>query len=308
MSSSGVILYTGKQVITTLVIFFKGLFMGSADIIPGVSGGTVALITGIYERFIRALRSIDFKFIPYFFRGLIDRRYLRRAKDNVLSIDFALLLPLGVGVAVAFLSLANVMGFLLEEYPTYTYAFFFGLILSSAVLIYISRNKNITVLTILFLGLGAIMGYLIVGLDAIQADHSLLIIFISGMITFCAMILPGISGAFILLLLGQYEFMLGVLRELAALDGSRISYALVYLVGGVIGLVAFSRVLSYLFEKHRESTLSFIVGLMVGALREPGEVMIGQPGNVPLLLTCGCLGVVVVTIINYLGRRIPSTA
>ena len=307
-SSSGVILGSGKQLMTTLVLFFKGLFMGSADIIPGVSGGTVALITGIYERFVIALRSIDFKFIPYFFRGLIDRRYLRKAKDNVFAIDFAFLLPLGAGVAVAFLSLANVMGFLLEEYPAYTYAFFFGLILSSAVLIYASRNRKVTVITILFLALGVVAGFLIVGLDAIHTDHSLLIICISGMITFCAMILPGISGAFILLLLGQYEFMLGVLRELAALDVSRISYALAYLLGGVIGLVSFSRVLSYLLEKHRESTLSFIVGLMVGALREPGEIMIGQPGNISLLLISGCLGVVIVTLISYLGRRIPSTA
>jgi putative membrane protein len=302
-----VILDPSKQWTAALIIFFKGLFMGSADIIPGVSGGTVALITGIYERLVRALRSIDFKFIPYFFRGLIDRRYLRKAKDNFSSIDFIFLLPLVSGIAVAFFSLANVMGFLLEEYPSYTYAFFFGLILSSALLIYFTGKMKMTVMTFFFLALGVGMGYLIVGLEAIQTDHSLLIIFVSGMITFCAMILPGISGAFILLFLGQYEFMLGVLRQLTVLDGSRLSYAIVYPLGGVIGLVSFSRVLSYLLEKHRNKTLSFIVGLMVGALREPGEIMISHPGNILLLITSAVIGVILVTITSYLGRRLPST-
>jgi putative membrane protein len=302
-----VILDPSKQWTAALIIFFKGLFMGSADIIPGVSGGTVALITGIYERLVRALRSIDFKFIPYFFRGLIDRRYLRKAKDNFSSIDFIFLLPLVSGIAVAFFSLANVMGFLLEEYPSYTYAFFFGLILSSALLIYFTGKMKMTVMTFFFLALGVSMGYLIVGLEAIQTDHSLLIIFVSGMITFCAMILPGISGAFILLFLGQYEFMLGVLRQLTVLDGSRLSYAIVYPLGGVIGLVSFSRVLSYLLEKHRNKTLSFIVGLMVGALREPGEIMISHPGNILLLITSAVIGVILVTITSYLGRRLPST-
>jgi putative membrane protein len=301
-----VILDASKQWTATLIVFFKGLFMGSADIIPGVSGGTIALITGIYERLVRALRSIDFKFIPYFFRGLIDRRYLWKAKDNFLSIDFIFLLPLVSGIAVAFLSLANVMGFLLEEYPSYTYAFFFGLILSSALLIYFTGNMKVTVMTLFFLALGVGMGYLIVGLEAIQTDHSLLIIFASGMITFCAMILPGISGAFILLFLGQYEFMLGVLRQLTVLDTSRLSYAVVYPLGGVIGLVSFSRVLSYLLEKHRNSTLSFIVGLMIGALREPGEIMTSHPGNIPLLITSAVIGVILVAITSYLGRRILS--
>ena len=162
-------------------------------------------------------------------------------------------------------------------------------------------------MTLFFLALGVGMGYLIVGLETIQTDHSLLIIFVSGMITFCAMILPGISGAFILLFLGQYEFMLGVLRQLTVLDGSRISYAIVYPLGGVIGLVSFSRVLSYLLEKHRNSTLSFIVGLMVGALREPGDIMISHPGNILLLITSAVIGVILVTIISYLGRRLPST-
>ncbi len=193
--------------IGTLVIFLKGLFMGGADIIPGVSGGTIALITGIYERFVNALRSIDLKFVPYLFYGFKDRKYFGKARENIASIDFRFLLPLAGGILVAFLALANIMGMLLEDFPSYTYAFFLGLILCSAVVIYLGNREHIRSTDMLVGVVGFLVGIVIVGLQAIQTDHSVLIILFSGMITFCAMILPGISGAFILLILGQYGFL-----------------------------------------------------------------------------------------------------
>ena len=122
--------------VSAFITFLKGLFMGSADILPGVSGGTIALITGIYERLVFALKSIDFKFIFYFFYGFIDRKYFKKAKKDFFGIDFALLVPLAIGVFVAFLSLANVISILLEFYPSVTYSFFFGLILASAFFVY----------------------------------------------------------------------------------------------------------------------------------------------------------------------------
>ena len=221
--------------------------MGGADIIPGVSGGTVALITGIYERFIDAIRSVNLLFIPYFFRGFIDKKYFYKSKDNFLKIDFRFLIPLVFGIGLAFLLISNIIGPILDIYPSYAYAFFFGLIFSSSIFVYFTI-KTINMWTPIFIVIGFIVGFLIVWLEAIQTTHNIPIIFLSGIITICAMILPGISGAFILLLLGQYEFMLNVLRGFTILDFSGLPYALAYIFGGIIGIIGLSRILSYLIK------------------------------------------------------------
>jgi putative membrane protein len=290
-----------RPLIETLVIFLKGLFMGGADIIPGVSGGTIALITGIYERFVNALRSIDLKFVAYFFYGIKDRRYLGKARENFASIDFRFLLPLAAGVLVAFLALANVIGMLMDDFPAYTYAFFLGLILCSALVIYLGNRKEIRGQDLVMGAVGLIVGVVIVGLQGVQADHSLLIILLAGMITFCAMILPGISGAFILLILGQYEFMLGVLRQLSQLDFSQVWYAVTYVIGGIIGLIVFSRALSYLLRRHHGATLMFVVGLMIGALRQPIELISDQPGDLMITIIVGAVGAVLVFLLYHLS-------
>ncbi len=275
--------------------------MGSADIIPGVSGGTIALITGIYERLVFALKSIDFKFIFYFFYGFFDRKYFKKAKKDFFGIDFSLLVPLALGVIVAFISLANIISVLIRFYPNVTYSFFFGLILSSAFFVYFLNKKIIKFYDIFFLFIGIIFGFFVVGLSSIQADHSYLIIFLSGMITFCAMILPGISGAFILLVLGQYEFLLNVLRNIAHFDFSGVFYAVSYIFGGIAGLLLFSRVLSYLFKSYHGATLMFIVGLMIGALRNPLSEIVKSPGN-PFIVIFSCmLGIFIVSIVSYYG-------
>jgi putative membrane protein len=273
--------------------------MGSADIVPGVSGGTVALITGIYERLIYAIKSVDFIFIPYFFRGLFDRKYLTMSKKKFLDIDFYILLPLGAGVAVAFLLLANVLGFFLDFYPTYTYAFFFGLIMSSSFFVYKSLKNTIKITSVISIFIGIFFGYLIVGLDAIQTEHSIIVIFLSGIITFCAMILPGLSGAFILLILGQYDFMLGILRGLTHFEWANLPYAIAYILGGIVGLLGFARVLSFLIKNYRLATLSFILGLMIGALRKPGEFILTNSGNMLLTVISVFFGIFIVLIVSY---------
>ena len=261
--------------------------MGSADIIPGVSGGTVALITGIYERLIYAIKTVNLKFIPYFFKGLIDRNYFSRAKENIQNIDVKFLLPLVVGITTAFLLLARLIEPLLTYYPTYAYTFFFGLILSSSWLVY-KQIKKINITMIIVTSLGFIVAFLTVGLDAIQTSHSIPIIFISGIITACAMILPGISGAFILWFLGQYEYMLHALNNL------KITTILVYVIGALLGILAFSHVLSYAIKRYRVLTLSFLLGLMVGALRKPAEIVIAQPDNIVITISSGLLGIFIV--------------
>jgi putative membrane protein len=276
-----------------VILFFKGVFMGAADIIPGISGGTIALITGIYEQLIDAIKSVDLLFIPYFFKGFIQKKYFTLAKKNFLAINFSFLLPLMAGIAVAFLAISNIISPLFEYYPSYLYAFFFGLILASSLLVFHSMGK-ITIAMPFFMLFGFFVGFFVVGLDVIQANHSLPILFLSGVITICAMILPGISGAFILLLLGQYVFMLDVLRGFTRLDFSGIFDAVAYISGGIVGVLLLSRLLSYLITKYRLISLSFLVGLMLGALRKPAEHVFENPGNPLLIIFSSIIGILII--------------
>lgn len=279
--------------------------MGAADIIPGVSGGTIALITGIYEQLIDAIKSVDLLFIPYFFKGFIQRKYFSLAKKNFLSINFSFLLPLVFGIAVAFLLLSNIISPLFTYYPSYLYAFFFGLILASSLLIFFSIGK-IRVAMPFFLIFGFLVGYFIVGLAVIQTNHSLPILFLSGVITICAMILPGISGAFILLLLGQYVFMLDVLRGFTRLDFSGFYSALAYISGGVVGILLLSRLLSFLITKYRLISLSFLMGLMLGALRKPLEYVFENPGNMVFIVLSAVLGVLIVAFFGFYKYKLKQ--
>lgn len=286
-----------------LILFIKGIGMGAADIIPGVSGGTIALITGIYEELIEAIRSINLRFFLYFFKGFVEKDYFKKSKESLFEIRFMILISLALGIGIAFLILANILGWLLDQYTSYTYAFFFGLILSSAIFIYKTSNIVIDSKTVFSLVIGILSGLFIVGLEAIQAEHSFFIVFIAGIITFCAMILPGLSGAFILLILGQYDFMLNVLRRITHLDFSSVWFAIIYIIGGIIGLLAFSRMLSYLLRSYRMVTLSFIIGLMIGALRKPAEIIVVSPENIGIVIIIGCIGVVIVAVVGYYDLR-----
>ncbi|MBS3778002.1 MAG: DUF368 domain-containing protein [Candidatus Thermoplasmatota archaeon] len=287
-----------KKFSECLLLFFKGLAMGSADIIPGVSGGTIALITGIYERFVFALESINLHFLYYFLLGFKDKTNFKKAKKSFLSINFAFLIPLALGILGAFLTLANVIGFLLETVPTPTFSFFFGLIFASAFYVYYTHKELFTFSSLVFIGLGILVGYLIVGLESIQLSHSPIMIFASGIISFCAMILPGLSGAFILLVLGQYEFLLNVLRDLTHFEFGMIFFVFVYGLGGIIGLLGFSRVLSFLFSKYKPATVAFITGLMIGALRKPGMQIITHPDNMLLTIASLICGIFIVTLFS----------
>jgi len=291
----------------SFVLFIKGIFMGSADIIPGVSGGTIALIVGIYEQFISALQSINLVFILYFFKGFIDKDNFKNAKDRFSSIDFGFLIPLLLGIIVAFLSLANIVSYSLEEFPTYTFAFFFGLIFSSSIYVYLSHRYLLkTWKFLLFVIIGFLVSFFIVGLESMQAEHSVILIFFAGLVSICAMILPGISGAFILLMLGQYGFMLDVLRNLTHLRFEYLSYAVSFGFGGLVGLMGFSKFLSFLLKRYHMQTLSFILGLMIGALRKPGEFIIQNQENNAVTIGMILFGIVVVAIFSYYELRLKN--
>ncbi|MCK5309270.1 MAG: DUF368 domain-containing protein [Thermoplasmata archaeon] len=228
--------------------FFKGVAMGLADIVPGVSGGTVALILGFYKRLILGISNIKPDTI---------KNTLKREKNGV---DLELFLPLGAGIGLAFLIMSNIILFLLEDMASPTYAFFFTLILGSAFLL-LRSEKLTSALNLIFVIGGFILAFFFVGLDQTSIGHSLPVIFISGIIAITAMILPGISGALIMLFLNQYEYMLDALRSFQVVE------VFTFLAGAIIGLLAFSRVLNVLLEKYRTHTVAFLIGLMLGALR-----------------------------------------
>ncbi len=279
----------------SLILFIKGIVMGFADVIPGVSGGTMALITGIYEDLIRAIKSLDPRILSELLRGDFSG-----ARSRASAVRYRFLAPLGLGIVAALLIGSQFVRYLLENFPPYTYSFFFGLILASAGLVYLEIPRvgpGVMSASVA----GAVGAVLIVGLSGAAFNHGLIFIALSGAIAVCAMILPGISGAFILLLLGQYEY---ILDAVGKLPGS-YHIILVFGLGAAAGLAAFSRVLSYALRRWRSVTLGFLVGLMVGALRKPVEVLVyssndssisfaWNPGSTLAVLGLGVAGILIV--------------
>ena len=264
-----------------LRIFVKGVLMGMADTVPGVSGGTIAFITGIYERLIEGINSIDLKMPFYLFKGDFGR-----LKEAFFSVDFALFIPLGTGIVTAFLAFSKLMVMALQNYPAVTFGFFFGLILASALKVF-GRVSEHSMGGTSFGFLGFLFGFLITGLDALASIHSLLMLFFAGFTAVFALILPGISGSFILLILGQYEY---IINAVHGFSGHLLELT-VFISGGVVSLFSFSKLLSYLFRKHEDITLLFLAGLMVGSLRLPlvevvSEVSAGLSGYALPVLAC----------------------
>ena len=235
--------------------------MGGADIIPGVSGGTMALITGIYERLINGIKGLTD------FAKPLAKGKIKKSLVSLKKIDFALFIPLCIGIIIAFGIGSMIIPYLIDNYTAFIYAFFFGLILASVKLVY-KRIESSNWIDKSFGLIGFLIAFLIVGLTALTTTPSYWFIFICGAIAITAMLLPGVSGSFMLLMLGQYKFMLEVLRSL------KLGYILSFLAGAVISLVISSRILAYLLKKHHSKTMWFLVGLMVGALRLPFEKIV----------------------------------
>ncbi|WP_067260472.1 DUF368 domain-containing protein [Methanobrevibacter cuticularis] len=239
--------------------------MGSADIIPGVSGGTIALITGIYERLVHSIGKINFTFIKPLLKGNFSEFKMKLLEE----IDFGLFIPLFLGIGIAMISFARLIEYAMNYYPAYTFAFFLGLILASAYVLYAHLEKFSIKLIIVSI-VGFILAFIFVGLNPISATHTLPILFFSGMIAICAMILPGISGAFVLLLLGQYKYMLN------ALNTMNFTEIIVFILGAVIGILGFSKILDYFLQKHEQITITFLIGVMLGTLRLPYDNIVNN--------------------------------
>ena len=274
-------------------IFIRGVLMGSADIVPGVSGGTIALITGIYAHLVEAISKIKFAFLKPLFKGDF-KGFWNQMLDE---IDFKFFIPLVLGIGIAFLTLAKVVTYCMDVHTALTYSFFLGLIIASAVILFRKLNE-INIKNIIFAVIGAILTFIFVSMNPIAANHSLIVIFISGMIAICAMILPGISGSFLLLLLGQYKYMLNALHQLHFTD------IIVFVIGALIGILGFSRILNYLLKNHEKITMAFLIGVMLGSLRVPAvEIANSVSVNFSGLLPCIIVAVIAFALIIVLETK-----
>lgn len=254
----------------------RGLCMGAADIVPGVSGGTMALILGHYERLVTAIGRVDSQFVR-----LLAQGNFRHALEY---IDFRFLIGLAVGIACGIVALASLMHTLLEHHQAYTYAGFCGLILASSYLV-ARRLRNWRWRHLLLLGTGAAVAWQLSVLNPVQGDLTPLNAFLAATVAICAMILPGISGAFVLLLLGLYHPVTDLIKDLPrgelTLDGVGILAAVA--AGCVVGLLAFSRLLKWLLAHHHDGTMAFLVGLMLGSLVKiwPFQRVIAATADLP---------------------------
>ena len=244
-----------RNFIDYFIVTLKGVAMGAADVVPGVSGGTIAFISGIYEELLESIASVNFKTLK-----LIKTDGIKVFWEK---INGNFLVSLLVGIGISILSLAKLISFLLENHPILVWSFFFGLVLAS--ILYI--GKQITkwnIVTVIVLILAAILAYWITTLNPLISGDSpsTLFLFLAGAIAICAMILPGISGAFILVLLGAYKPILG------AIDNKDIKTIAIVGVGAIVGLLTFSRILKWLFKHYKNSTLAVLTGFVLGSLNK----------------------------------------
>jgi len=236
------------------IISLKGIAMGAADVVPGVSGGTIAFISGIYEELIETINKVNFKTLT-----ILKREGFKAAWQSVNG-NFLLSLLLGIGISI--LTLSKLVKWLLENKPILIWSFFFGLVLAS--IIYIAKQiEKWDIAAIMMLILGAASAFYITTLPPmVNESSSSLFMFLAGALAICAMILPGISGGFILLLLGAYK------PALDALHDKDVKTILLLIAGAIVGLLTFSRLLKWLFESYRNITLAILTGFVAGSLNK----------------------------------------
>ena len=291
------------NIIKNLVVALKGYAMGAANVIPGVSGGTIALLTGIFNELIEALNAVlSVSSWKLLLKGDI--------KGFWKAIHGTFLLWLAIGVIISVFSLAKLMGYVLEHHPVQTWAFFFGLIIVSAVFM-LSDIKGWKGADVLWLVLGAALGAVICLLSPTETTSDLWFIALCGAIAICTMILPGISGSFILVLLGKYEYIMKAVSEL------NIPVLVVFAIGCVLGILAFSKFLHWLIGKYEKQTLLVLIGFTLGALVkvwpwtdkaacEAANVLNGQPIetlHVPGAILWALIGAGMVLVLELLTKK-----
>ena len=240
------------KIMRHILFFLKGFAMGAANVIPGVSGGTIALITGIFERIINAIKS---------FNGAAFRLLMKgKIKEFIRYTDLYFLLSVFVGMVVSVVTLAKLLAFLFANYPIYIRAFFFGLILASVYYVGKTITRWNMSVVIIFI-LGTAVAFSVTFLTPATQNDSFFYLVICGVVAICSMILPGLSGSFILILMGNYELVM-----IDAVNDMNINILFPVLLGAVFGLVAFSHILSWIYKKFKNQTIALLTGFILGSL------------------------------------------
>ena len=243
-----------------LGIVARGVCMGASDIVPGVSGGTMAFILGIYEELINSIRTVG---RPSFLQAV----FKFRIKEIFQILNWEFLLSIVIGILLAIITLSHTLESLLLNQPVYLWSFFFGLVLAS-VLVVSKRLKQWNLSLFAILLVGAASAYLLVGFVPLHTPNDWWFLILSGAIASCALILPGVSGAFLLVLLGKYQYVLGSVNDLRGGDLQAAVPLIFVSIGAAIGLVTFAQLLGWLFRRHHDLTVALLIGLMVGSLRK----------------------------------------
>ncbi|EDY83183.1 conserved domain protein [Verrucomicrobiia bacterium DG1235] len=237
---------------TTLLLFLKGIAMGAANVIPGVSGGTIAFVTGIYEEFIDSLKAFDLKALKLALGFKIG--------ELIKHLNLAFLIPLFLGVGVSLFSLGKLLDWLFNNYPVFVWSFFFGLILASVY--FVSKViRQRTASAYLTFTLGTIAALALAFLKPAEENPAFFYIAICGIVAVCSMILPGLSGSFVLILMGNYQLVM-----LQAVPNLDLQIILPFAIGGGIGFIILSRIISYLLHHFHDTTLSALTGFILGSL------------------------------------------
>lgn len=303
--------------------FAKGLAVGIANIIPGVSGGTIALITGIFERLINAIKSFDIKAAQLLFKG--------NWKAFAEKTDFYFLLALFAGVGVAIIALARLFDFLFHHYPVYIWAYFFGLVLASVYYVgkTVEKWKASTIISFI-VGTAFAIGISLI--NPATANDNFLYLILCGVVAICSMILPGLSGSFVLILMGNYQ-----LVAIDAINNRDLGIIIPVGIGAVVGLIAFSHVLSWVFKRYKDQTIAMLTGFILGSLsilwpwKEPeyltnaagdfimkhGEKVIARysvilPEQITMEVIIGVgfmiLGILSIVLVEYMAQTKPDHA
>ncbi len=232
--------------------FFKGIAVGVANIIPGVSGGTIALITGIFERLINAIKAFDITAARLLFTG--------KWKTFARKTDFYFLLTLFIGIALAIITLARVFDYLFRDYPIYIWSYFFGLVLASIYFVAKTIERWNFVVILVFV-LGTAFAIFVSLINPAAENSNFWYLFLCGIVAICSMILPGLSGSFVLILMGNYE-----LVAIQAINQHEFSILFPVALGAIIGLIAFSHLLSWVFKNYKDQTIAVLSGFILGSL------------------------------------------
>ncbi len=240
------------QLRESISLIFKGIGMGAANVIPGVSGGTIALITGIFEKLINSIKSFDLKAVKLILKGDFKGFFNRINLGFLLSVFF--------GIFISILTLAKILGFLFENYPVYIWAYFFGLILASVYFVG-RRIEIVDIWVIITFLVGTLIAVLLSVLSPATENTRIYYLILCGVVAICSMILPGLSGSFVLILMGNYELIF-----IEAVSEFDMGILIPVGVGAVLGLLAFSHILSWIFKRYKDQTISLLTGFILGSL------------------------------------------